>query len=221
MVKDAAGLAEESLNNSRELARSVLDNLNDLSSAAQELKSRVSFIQVQVQKAKADAEKLADEELKAEIIKGTEREQVWLSKVTSLLSKVDALMGHAKEKSSEVEKIIATTPAGKDKEERVISTMNLSLELLKRVTSIQKDYLACLRYLALVRFYVETLEDLLAGEVTAAEAEKNLRRNRPRRSRLPEKVDFELAHVFFLPVFAYLFSEHLDWTHNRPGVKRF
>jgi len=175
MTKDAAGLAAQSLSNSTELARATLDNSNDLMKAASEISSRISFIGVQIEKAKADAEKITDLEVKAEVAKNLEVEQDLFNRASSRLEKLNALLQRLKKEGEMLEAELSKKPEGKNREEQAMSTMRLSLDLMKGIIACERDYLKASRELALVRFHVETLEDLIAGEITFKDARRALK----------------------------------------------
>ncbi len=179
MVKDSAGLALASLDSSVQLARTSLDNYNDLQRAFLELKSRSSFLEVQLKKVKADAEKITAPELKEETSKNILTEDAIFERITKELSALEPTVDRLKKRAEALETMIEQKPAPeKSKEEQTMSTMKLSLSILKTLVDCQKDYFRVLRQLAIVRFYVETLENLLSGEISRDEAEKALRSRR-------------------------------------------
>jgi len=175
MGKDATGLATQSLNSSAELARAILDNINDLQKAASELSSRISYTSVQLAKAKADAEKISDKEVRQEALKNYEAEEAYFKIAKSKLDSTNVILSELKGISSALDVEMSKKADKKSREEQVISIMKQSLRILNGIIKAQKDYFKALRELDLIRFYVETLENLIAGEINVKDAQKALR----------------------------------------------
>ncbi|MGC8601666.1 MAG: hypothetical protein ACP5LS_04505 [Thermoprotei archaeon] len=180
MTKDIAGLALASLDSSVQLARTSLDNYNDLQRAFAEIKSRISFLEVQIRKIKSDTEKITVRELKEEANKNISLEEAIFKRAEKEIMALEPTVNRLRERSASVDSMIQQKPTTqKSKQEQTMLTMKLSLSILKALVACQRDYFYVLRRLAIIRFYVETLENLISGELPRDEAEKALRSKKP------------------------------------------